>query len=220
MTKAQKIIIVVAAALVMLSVLFPPYRGHDENDEGEVTEWHIRWELIRELREELTKSQADDSGGEGMFAKIIEIYPGDFEPLIWLLEIFVIAVLAGALLFAVSKKESTDGSGPRWRKAKKTVVLVTASLIIVVVLFPPCAKYSHSIAIDEEKSKTEVIKTGWGWILDAFAFKGKIEVTKTPVKTRTYTYCNPRLGILALEILGILVLAGAALLITKKTKRD
>jgi len=79
---------------------------------------------------------------------------------------------------------------------QKTIVLVAAILIVAAILYPPF--YSNY-------SKGEWTYAGSGWM-----FIGKL------VKDYPRYFPKVRFDILGLEILGILVLAGAALLISKK----
>jgi hypothetical protein len=97
-------------------------------------------------------------------------------------------------------------------KAQKIIVLVAAVLMIVAVLYPPYYLFIHST----DDNITRIVDTGWEWIIDVSKIDSKSYAK--PYYTVSF-YSKIRFDILGLEIFGILVLAGAALLITNKAKQ-
>ena len=84
-------------------------------------------------------------------------------------------------------------------------------MIVLAILFPPCNK----LALSSKTQKIERIGSGWTWILDTkehgrYVWGGYM-LSKLDAK-----YPEIRYDVLGLEIFGIFVLAGAALLITAK----
>jgi hypothetical protein len=94
-------------------------------------------------------------------------------------------------------------------KTQKIIILAAAVLIILSLLYPPY--YAINRLSDDLKGL--IVKSGWGWIsminrIDKYPFEATGNMVITNYKIR--------FDVLSLEIFGILVLAGAAHLTTKK----
>jgi hypothetical protein len=90
-------------------------------------------------------------------------------------------------------------------KTQKIIVLSAVVLIIAAVLYPPYYRVRH--AVTRNYDTTIESGGGWEWIFEV----NKISQNYATESSRDYV----RFDILGLEIFGILVLAGAALLIAK-----
>lgn len=90
-------------------------------------------------------------------------------------------------------------------KTQKVIVLATAALIIATFLYPPYYYFSRSA----ENNMTNLTYSGWDWIF---------HVNKTTFDNPYFHFYRIRFDIMSLEILGVLVLSGAAFLVTKKRK--
>jgi hypothetical protein len=87
-------------------------------------------------------------------------------------------------------------------KTQKIIVLAAAVMIIAAVLYPPCNLITMFPA--DDGPKLILSYSGWNWI------------TRLLDNNEHQVTAYVRFDILSLEIFGILVLAGAGLLITKK----
>jgi hypothetical protein len=102
-------------------------------------------------------------------------------------------------------------------KVQKIIIIVTPGLIFLSVLYLPYKKISTTIPVDNRiRVQEKTIEVGWEFIFylsrdTSFELKNTYRGT---VNNRT----TVRFDILGLEIYGILVLAGAALLVMKKDK--
>jgi len=84
-------------------------------------------------------------------------------------------------------------------RTRKIIVLASVVLIIIALAFPPCDRWI------EWPSRDAPEQVGWTWI-------GKMGVRGSP------EYRRIRWDVLSGEVIGILVLAGAAYLVSKKVK--
>ena len=99
MNKAQKIIVMAAAVLIILAILFPPYTELQVNDKNELTgKWHVEWTFNKDLRDIIHDFKGVFSG---QFRLINAEYPLMRRLLFY--EIFGILVLAGAA-FVITRK--------------------------------------------------------------------------------------------------------------------
>lgn len=94
-------------------------------------------------------------------------------------------------------------------KLAKIIFLTTAALIMLSILFPPFF-YVGDIQTNSEV-RTVISKSGWGFLF----FMNKINY-KTGSESATILRYIIRFDILSLEIFGIVVLGGAAFLLSKK----
>jgi hypothetical protein len=99
-------------------------------------------------------------------------------------------------------------------KAQKIIVLAAASLIIISILYPPYLRIATLVHPSSGQETSSASERGWTWIFKT----GGIEREPVTVDDVLVTRNELRFDILSLEIFGILVLAGAALLVTKKGK--
>ena len=123
---------------------------------------------------------------------------------IQLLEFIVIIILA-ASAFLAAKKDQINGGEHRKIKAQKVIILATALLITLSILFPPCAKF---VSLSKADRMTKH-GTGWTWILKT---KGRELDRIYKLNGLDAKFLEIRYAILAAEIIGILTLAGAAYL--------
>jgi hypothetical protein len=96
-------------------------------------------------------------------------------------------------------------------KRQKTIILTAAGLIILSLLYPPYYRIGHVIATGKEV--TVMVDGGWEPIFDLSIIENK-GGSGGYMSIRT----KVRFDILSLEILGILVLSGAASIISKKSR--
>ena len=93
-------------------------------------------------------------------------------------------------------------------KTQKTIALAAAVLIIAAIFYPPYNLFT--IAVGTEPPHWQVAHSGWTWITNMGAsqemFNGNL----------SFVYRKIGYDRLGIEIFGILVFAGAALLIAKK----
>jgi len=189
MTKIQKIIVLVAAVLIVAAVLFPPYWDYVIDNQGHITNVTTKWEFSRDL-EGIIK---DVSSGNWMFA----VYEFPLRRGLWALEIFAILLLAGAALLITGKKGS-EGKGIT--KTKRIIILAAAILFIIILLFPPYLRVCDS---SDQNFPTA---SGWTFMFELI----KVQAPGCVMKIR--------FDLLGIEIFGILVLASGAYLIAKKKR--
>jgi hypothetical protein len=196
MTKSQKIIISVAIILVFLSIFFPFYWEGQFGEDQKLIRAYLKWGLDPNIRDILHNSS--------------EINEYERRRDLFLLQIAIILVLAAAGFLIARQKRNIEAKRGRIM-AQEAIILAAALMIVMAILFPPCNKFTLS-------SKTLIIDksgTGWAWILDTkehgdFIW-GAYKLSRLDAK-----YPEIRYDLLGFEIFGILVLAGAASLITKK----
>jgi len=97
-------------------------------------------------------------------------------------------------------------------KAQKIIVLVAAVLLAAAILYPPYNLFT--IAVGTEPPQWQVANSEWTWITNMGASQEMFNGNSL------FVYRKVRFGTLIVEIFGILVLASAAFLITKRTKRN
>ena len=103
MTKAQKIIVMAAAGLIVIAFLFPPYKDCPFNEKGEwIGKCYIKWEFNRTLRDMIDDIKQTSFKSSGMTFGIMEINYPLMRRLLFL-EIFGVVVLAGAALLITKK---------------------------------------------------------------------------------------------------------------------
>jgi len=176
MTKAQKIIVLAAAGLIVIIWLFPPYWNGITDANGKLTGTYLKWEFNKHLRDLIIYIGPDGS-------KSLEIWEYTEAEDIQFIECLIVLIIAGTAGFVVKAKSKTH----------RIIINAAAFLIVFAIIYPPY--YS---------TMTDGIWINPGW---------KIIVSLMDCPTRVPKI---RFDILAIEIFGILVLAGAALLITKK----
>jgi len=95
-------------------------------------------------------------------------------------------------------------------KTRTIIVLAAVVLLAAAILYPPYNLFT--IAVGTEPPHWQVAHSGWTWITNMGAsqemFNGNL----------SFVYRKVQFFTLIVEIFGILVLAGAALLITSKAK--
>jgi hypothetical protein len=196
MTKTQKIIVTVGIVLVFLSIFFPFYWEGQFGEDRKLIRAYLKWGLDPNLRDWL-----DNSSEMNGYTR---------RPDLFLLQVAIILVLAAAgFIIARQKRKIEAKRGPIM--AQEGIILATALLIVMAILFPPCNKFTLS----SKTLKIDKAGTGWAWILDTkehgdFIW-GAYKLGRLDAK-----YPEIRYDVLGLEIFGILVLAGTGLLITKK----
>jgi hypothetical protein len=90
MTKAQKIVVLAAAGLILIAFLFPPYKEGEVDEKGELTGWHVKWAFNKNMRDLINPPY--------------EIWEYATAPEIQCIEVFGIIVLAGAAFLIMNKK--------------------------------------------------------------------------------------------------------------------
>lgn len=191
MTKAQKIIVLAAAILIILAWLFPPYWEGVVDGKGKLTGVYLKWEFDKNLRD-LINPPLYVNANTGWSSIMIWEYTAAED--VQGIEFLFVLVIAGAT-FLFAKKRGSVGKG--MTKTQKVIVMTAAFLIMVAVIYPPF--YSQ---FDEG----EWSSSGWKSIVNLVEHRENVP--------------KIRFDVLFLEIFGILVLAGAALLITKKAHRN
>jgi hypothetical protein len=99
-------------------------------------------------------------------------------------------------------------------KTQKKTVLIAAILIIFSIIYPPY--YRHELSVSSPISsyiEMKIIYSGWASI---FSKEFKAEDGEYEGTTTYYRFSEIRFDILGLEIFGILVLATAVFLVSKK----
>lgn len=131
-------------------------------------------------------------------------------PIVW---IIMIPVLAGAVLLITMKKR---GGQTAIAKAQKIIVITAMLMVLIIGLFPP-----YYVPELNEAGKITGWHIRWEFSKDLRDLLKGPDMIETPDgKVWHLININYMYGIetLRLEIVGILVLAGAGLLITKKKK--
>ena len=131
---------------------------------------------------------------------------------IMLLETVIILALAAAGFIIARRKGNAQAKRGRIR-AQQVIILAAALMIVLAILFPPCNRFKLS----SKTLKIDKTGTGWAWILNTkehgdFVW-GAYKLSRLDAK-----YPEIRYDVLGLEIFGIFVLAGAGLLIAKKSR--
>lgn len=96
MTKAQKIIVLAAAVLIIAAVLFPPYWDYIIDKQGHITGARTKWAFSRQL----TGIMDDISSGNWMFTW----YEIPVRREVFTIEISGILVLAGAACLVTKRR--------------------------------------------------------------------------------------------------------------------
>jgi cytochrome c oxidase subunit IV len=211
MTKAQRIIVLVAAVLIIATFFIPFYWEGQFGNDHKLIRTYLKWGLDPLLREYFRSSEGVTvkSGNVGIVKfGTVEMDGYTRRKDIQLLEIAIIFIIAAAGL--ILAKRNIEAKRRRIM-AKEAIILANALLIVMAILFPPCNKYTLS----SKTLKVDKSGTGWAWILDTkehgdFIW-GAYKLSRQDAK-----YPEIRYDVLGLEIFGILVLAGTGLLITKK----
>jgi hypothetical protein len=100
-------------------------------------------------------------------------------------------------------------------KTQKIIVMVAAVLIFLAVVYPPYNRIRKTTRGDTVN--TQIIYLAWGFAFSkTFQPKSGLSEYSDGSLGNRNDYSKIRFDILSLEIFGILVLAGAAYLITKK----
>lgn len=103
MTKAQKIIVLAAAVLILIAFLFPPYKECPFNEKGEwIGKCYIKWAFNKSLQDWIRSIKDISWKSSRMEFGMMEINYPLMRRLLFV-EIFGILVLAGAGLL-ISKK--------------------------------------------------------------------------------------------------------------------
>jgi len=100
MTKAQKIIVLAGAGLMIFVILFPPYSELQVNDKNELTgRWHIKWAFNKNLRDVIIDFK-------GVFSGEFKLTSVEYPLMrrLLFLEIFGSLVLAGAGALITKKR--------------------------------------------------------------------------------------------------------------------
>lgn len=203
--------------LAFFALFFPFYWEGQFGEDHKLIRTYLKWGFDPDLR---TGSQSpgemvlDKSGNViGYMFGILEMDGHTKRHDIMLLEIVIILALAAAGFIITRRKGNTEAKRGRIM-AQEAIILAAALMIVLAILFPPCNKF----ALSSKTLKIDKTGTGWAWILNTkehgdFAW-GAYKLSKLDA-----AFPEIRYDILGSEIFGILVLAGAALLITKK-RRD
>lgn len=200
MNKTQKILIVAATLLSILAISFPPHWTAEVDHIGKlVGKPYIKWELGSSLLDEIQSGRTRSFPSISIEKRALKE--------IQFLEIAIIWAIAAAA-FLVAKKSASGG----WRKERfnrqKAIILAAALLVIVALLYLP---YEESILSPNGVGKAQGVN-GWAWVIratDGASHWFRMNHWDTAYRTIRYP-------VLMLEILGILILAGAALQFTRK----
>jgi hypothetical protein len=179
MTKTQKIIVLVAAVLIVIIWLFPPYWEGEVDSKGKLAGIFLRWDFNRNLRDLLNPPYY--IGPDGW--KSLEIMEYTTAEDLLVIEYLIVLIIAGTAGYIVKAKIKTH----------KVIIIAAAFLTVFALIYPP----SYSKLTDGNW-----INPGWKFI---------VNLVDHPANAPKI-----RFGILTLEIFGILVLAGATLLIAGK----
>jgi len=201
MTKTQKIIILAAAVLIIATLFFPFYWEGQFGDNDKLFRAYLKWGFDPSLRDAF-----DDS--------VVGIWEYEKRQDIMLLEIVIILVVAAAG-FQIARKKATDRVNRGRIKAQELIILTAAIIIVLAILFPPC----NNFALSSKTRKVDKTGTGWAWILNTKE-RGDFVWRTYMLGDLDAEYPEIRYGPLGLEIFGILIMAGASLLITKKGNRN
>jgi hypothetical protein len=104
MTKAQKVILPVAAALIIAAFLFPPYWDAKIGKDGELYAKYTKWEFNRNLRDLFRKTEKGEITAGGIKFGLVPMIQYLRRDELLLLEIFGVLVLAWVALLITKKK--------------------------------------------------------------------------------------------------------------------
>jgi hypothetical protein len=188
MTKSQKTIVIAAAVLIVAVKLFPPYWEARLDSKGELAGIYIKWDFNKNLRDMIDPPY--HIGPDGW--KSVEIWEYTTADDILGIEYLLVLILAGTA-FLIAKKWGSERKG--MTMTRKVIIIASALLMIFAVMYPP--------------SYSELTSDNWTWINPGWRFI--VNLLDHPTKAPKI-----RFDVLTLEILGILVIAGAAFLVSKR----
>jgi hypothetical protein len=104
MTKEQRIVIAVAAALLIAVYLFPPYLEPKFDKDGKIYGTYTKWEFNQALQDGFRKTDKGEIVAHGVKFGYVPMITYSSRDDLQLVEIFGILVLAGVALLIVKKK--------------------------------------------------------------------------------------------------------------------